>query len=85
MVPSPMFIRQWLAILVVDAEKTRRQDGREVAWQGNGGVMVAGPQESRLRRSGGMCRPNFGVGPFSLAFSAGFWGGELLSLRSGCL
>src|SRR5438128_2075506 len=57
-----------LSIWLLAAEKTRRQDGREVAWPCGGGVIVAKPQKSRLRRVGEVCCSNFGVGAFSLAF-----------------
>ena len=65
-----------LPIWLLAAEKTRRQDGREVAWPEGGGVIVAGVQKSRLRRVGEVCCSNFGVGSFSLGFSAGFGGGR---------
>jgi hypothetical protein len=57
-----------LSIWLLAAEKTRRQDGREVAWPWGGGVIVAGLQKSRLRRAGEVCCSNFGVGAFSLPF-----------------
>jgi len=64
-----------LTIWLLAAEKTRRQDGRERAWPWCGGVRVARPQKSRLRRVGEVCCSNFGVGSFSLAFSVGSGGG----------
>jgi uncharacterized membrane protein YphA (DoxX/SURF4 family) len=70
-------ISPWVMILsiwLLATEKTRRQDGREVAWPWGGGVRVSGAQKSRLRRVGEVCCANFGVGSFSLDFSAGFGG-----------
>ena len=64
-----------LSIWLLAAEKTRRQDGREVAWPWGGGVIVARAQKSRLRRVGEVCYSNFGVGSFSLHFSVGFGDG----------
>src|SRR6266487_2261672 len=64
-----------LSIWLLAAEKTRRQDGREVAWPWGGGVIVAGAQKSRLRRVGEVCCSKFGGCSFSLSFSVGFGGG----------